>query len=285
MGVAGAALHRLDLPRRRARGDDLGLDRRRTQGHPQRQRGDLDDHAQLHRQPADLLPAARTLESRRRDGRRDRSAATSGTDPQPQQLVRGDRVPLPGQRHPAGVPADRHRSRDRLPRRAQSQPIRFRPAGVRSESGSSQGIGHQPEANGAADVPDLRRHRRIDRPRPAARRPAVRQVRRPVPPGPRLHRPVAGPARAQPSRRHRRRGGRLGDDRAGDAAPQLHRHPPGDRHHPPGFLPACRRGRLRGRAPQGRRGRDESDGPANADADGASSATRSRRPMRWELLP
>ena len=42
---------------------------------PQRQRGDLDDHAQLHRQPADLLPAARALGPGRRDGRRDRPAA------------------------------------------------------------------------------------------------------------------------------------------------------------------------------------------------------------------
>ena len=264
----------VDLPRRRARGDGLGVDRRRAQGHPQRQRGDLDDHAQLHRQPADLLPAARTLESRHGAGRRDRAAAERGPDPQPQQPVRGDRVPLPGQRRAPGVPADRHRHRHRLLRRAQPQPVRLRPAGVRPEPGGGQGVRDQPEAHGAADVPDLRWHRRIDRPGAAARRPAVRQVRRPVPPGPRVHRPVAGAARSQPSGRHRRRRPRVGDDRAGDAAAQLHRHPPGDRHHPAGLVPARRRRRLRGRAAQGRGGRDEGDGPAHADADGAGAAAR-----------
>ena len=67
---------------------------------------------------------------------------------------------------------------------------------------------------------------------------------------------VAGAARPQPPGRHRRRRPRLGDDRAGDAAAQLHRHPPGDRHHPAGLVPARRRRRLRGRPPQGRGGRD-----------------------------
>ena len=205
-------------------------------------------------------------------GRRDRTAAKRRHGSPTSTAVRGDRVPLPGQRHPPGVPADRHRRRHRLPRRAQPQPLRLRPAGVRPEPGGGQGIRHQPEAHGAADVPDLRWHRRIDRPRPAARRPAVRQVRRPVPPGPRVHRAVACAARAQPSGRHRRRRPRVGDDRAGDAAPQLHRHPPGDRHHPAGFVPARRRRRLRGRAPQGRGGRDEGDGPAHADADRAGAA-------------
>ena len=77
---------------------------------------------------------------------------------------------------------------------------------------------------------------------PLARRPTVRQVRRPIPPGPRVHWIVPGPPRTQSSGRHCRGGARLGDDRAGDAAPQLHRHPAGDRHHPAGFVPArCRR--------------------------------------------
>ena len=58
---------------------------------------------------------------------------------------------------------------------------------------------------------------------------------------------VAGPARAQPPGRHRRRGARVGDDRAGDAAAVDDRHPAGDRHHPAGLVPARRRHRLRGR--------------------------------------
>ena len=72
-----------------------------------------------------------------------------GTNPQPQQPVRSDRLPLPRQRRAPGVPADRHRRRDRLPRRAQPQPLRLRPAGLRSEPGGGQGIRHQPEADGA----------------------------------------------------------------------------------------------------------------------------------------
>ena len=50
-------------------------------------------------------------------------------------------------------------------------------------------------------------------------------------------------------------GDRVGDDRAGDAAPRAARDPARDRSHHAGIVPARRRHRLRGGAPQERRRR------------------------------
>ena len=75
-----------------------------------------------------------------RHGGRDRTVTDGGAHPQPQPPVRGDRLPLPGQRRAPGFPADRHRRRHRLPHRAQPQPLRLRPPGVGSESLGRQGV-------------------------------------------------------------------------------------------------------------------------------------------------
>ncbi len=139
-GLPAPAVRPVDLPRRRARGDGLGGDRSRAQGDAQRQRGDLDDHAQLHRQPADLLPAARALGSRHRAGRRDRAAAErgaasrtstacsrrSGSTSRPTSCCRGSC------RSPSSIGIAYYVA-------AQPQPLRLRPPGVRPEPVGGQG--------------------------------------------------------------------------------------------------------------------------------------------------
>ena len=143
----------------------------------------------------------------------------------------------------------------------------LRVSGANAAAARTSGV--NPKRMVLIDDHPVRRRRRDDRTGPADDRGV--HVRRPVPEDARLHRARLGPAGAQPSRRHRRRGARVGDDRAGDAAPVDDRHPAGDRRDPAGLVPARRGHRLRGRQALERRRRGESGGRANTGrADGRS---------------
>ena len=230
-----------------------------------RQRGDLDDHAQLHRDRHQRVPAVRAAAQRpERQPRRDHEVAARRRRtcrPQPARSRR--RHPLPERRRRCA-------------------------ASCRSPSCSASATGCCSTAAGSASTCASRAPTR--RPHATAGVNPKRMVLTTIilsgaiagliGLGPLLTEQfnygdqfpkalgftgialaLLGP---QPPGRHRRRRARVGGDRAGDAAAVDDRHPAGDRRDPAGLVPARRRHRLRGRQALDRRRRGAGGGRADA---------------------
>ena len=189
-------------------------DRRHAQGHPQRQRGDLDDHAQLHRHRPHRRSCCSSHLRNRSGGlvAETEAAAEVGPDPDLNSLFEAVRLPLRRRRRapaascrsPSSLGVGYHvllnRSRFGFDLRVS-----------RPQPGGRQGVRRQPEADG----PDRRsccraRVAGLIGLAPLLADPQFGKYGDQFPPGARLHRPVARPARTQPSRRHRRGGASCG---------------------------------------------------------------------------
>ena len=121
------AVHRPGRHRRRRR---IRRDRRRPQGDARRERGRLDDHAQLHRHRHHCVPAGRVPACNKAVdlARRDRTTpAASGSLPPLNRFLEVFGYHLPGGR-PAGLPGRGGPARHRVLRRRLAHPLRLRPA-------------------------------------------------------------------------------------------------------------------------------------------------------------
>ncbi|CAA9331603.1 MAG: Nucleoside ABC transporter, permease protein 1, partial [uncultured Frankineae bacterium] len=226
---------------RRLRGRHVGGPGRTAQGHPRRERGHLDDHAERHRdRSGGVLPARGGRPGRRQQQHRHAPPRRVGPAGRA-----ASRAGLPAGR--LRLPAGRGPRRTGLLARARPHPLRLRaardgPVGVRS---GRERCGRA--ADGGHDDAAVRRGGRPGRHAAAARRLVLLQPR--LPGRARLHRHRDRPARAQPPGRHRARRAAVGLSRRLLGDPRHRGHLAGDRHDHAGVDRARRRRRLRARAP------------------------------------
>ena len=167
------------LPRRHHGRRALGADRRDPERHTQRQRRRLDDHAQLHRDRHQRVPAGRGLPRRRarRTRRADEADPRVRPDPVAQPALRARRLQLRARRRPVRLPPVRNRARHRLLPAAEPEPVRVRPSPLGDERRGRTDRRRQSEADGVDhDVPVGWRRRHDRAPVPAGR-PELPQVR------------------------------------------------------------------------------------------------------------